>query len=113
MKTVRLRDNVVVEIIPEYALPVEKWYGAQFATQCKEAPDEVEQRWRFDPETETWSAPPPEPEPEPEPEPTLEERVETLENNKAEQADVDELNEALDMILTGYTGEEAADETGT
>lgn len=54
----------------------------------------------------------PEPEPEPEPAPTLDQRVSTLEATKAEQADVDELNEALSMILTGYTGEEAADETG-
>lgn len=53
------------------------------------------------------------PPPEPEPEPTLEERVEAMETGKAEQADVDELQEALDMILTGYTGEEAADEAGT
>lgn len=53
------------------------------------------------------------PPPEPEPEPTLEERVEAMETGKAEQADVDELHEALDMILTGYTGEEAADEAGT
>ena len=58
-------------------------------------------------------APPPEPEPEPEPPaPTLDERVTALETEKASQADVDDLNEALDMILTGYTGEEAADETG-
>ena len=109
VKTVRLRDNVVVEIIPEYALPVEKWYGAQFATQCKEAPDEVEQRWRFDLETETWSAPPPAPDPEP----TLDDRVSSLETTKADQTDVDELNEALDMILTGYAGEEATDAEGT
>ena len=54
-----------------------------------------------------------EPPPEPEPEPTLDERVSALENTKADQTDVDELNEALDMILTGYTGEEAADEAGT
>ena len=45
----------------------------------------------------------PEPESEPEPEPTLDERVSTLEATKAEQADVDELNEALNMILTGVT----------
>ena len=50
---------------------------------------------------------------QPDPEPTLEERVKTMETGKAEQADVDELHEALDMILTGYTGEEAADEAGT
>ena len=53
--------------------------------------------------------PPREPEP---PAPTLDERVTALETEKASQADVDELNEALNMILTGYTGEEAADEAG-
>ena len=45
----------------------------------------------------------PEPEPEPEPEPTLDERVTSLETTKADQASVDELNEALNMILTGVT----------
>ena len=53
------------------------------------------------------------PDPAPDPQPTLSERVTNLEANKAEQTDVDELNEALNMILTGYTGEEAGDETGT
>ena len=67
MKTVRLKNNVVAEIIPEYALPVEKWYGATFASQCVEAPDEVGQRWVFDPETGLFSAPEPEPMPEVEP----------------------------------------------
>ena len=52
------------------------------------------------------------PPPPPAPEPTLDERVTALETEKASQADVDDLNEALNMILTGYTGEEAADETG-
>ena len=41
-------------------------------------------------------------EPVPE-EPTLEERVSTLETSKADQTSVDELNEALNMILTGVT----------
>ena len=45
----------------------------------------------------------PEPEPEPEPEATLEDRVSTLETSKADQTSVDELNEALNMILTGVT----------
>lgn len=27
MKTVRLQSNVVVEIIPDYALPVAQWYS--------------------------------------------------------------------------------------
>lgn len=44
-----------------------------------------------------------EPKPEQEPAPTLEERVGSLEQSKANQADVDELHEALDMILTGVT----------
>ena len=52
------------------------------------------------------------PPPAPDPEPTLDERVSIMETTKANQTDVDELNEALNMILTGYTGEEAADETG-
>ena len=45
----------------------------------------------------------PEPESEPEPEPTLDERVTSLETSKADQTSVDELNEALNMILTGVT----------
>lgn len=49
----------------------------------------------------------------PEPEPTLDDRVSSLETTKADQTDVDELNEALDMILTGYAGEEATDAEGT
>lgn len=57
MKTVRIKDNVVVEVIPLYALPVEKWYGHEFAIQCKEAPDCVEQNWIYDPETLEFSAP--------------------------------------------------------
>lgn len=71
MKTVRLKNNVVFEIIPEYALPVEKWYGAEFAAECMEAPDEVEQHWVYDPETGVFSEPT-EPDPvEPEPELTV------------------------------------------
>lgn len=51
--------------------------------------------------------------PGPEPEPTLNERVSALETTKADQTDVNELNEALNMLLTGYTGEEATDAEGT
>lgn len=71
MKTVRLKENIVVEIIPEYALPVEKWYGAEFASKCVEAPDDVEQGWFYD--GNSFSKSTTEPEPEPEPEPTTEE----------------------------------------
>lgn len=45
MKTVRLDNGAVAEVIPPYATPVEKWYGAAFAALCAEAPDEVEQNW--------------------------------------------------------------------
>lgn len=66
MKTVRLENNIVVEVIPSYALPVKKWYGPEFAAQCKEAPDNVEQNWMYNAETGEWSEPVPyEPEPEP------------------------------------------------
>ncbi len=27
MKTVRVKNGTVMEIIPEYALPADKWYG--------------------------------------------------------------------------------------
>lgn len=57
MKTVRVENNVVIEIIPEYALPVEKWYGSNFSKSCMEAPDEVEQRWLYDPDTDMFSPP--------------------------------------------------------
>lgn len=59
MKTVRIKKGKVCEIIPDYALPVEQWYGAEFAAQCVEAPDEVEQHWTYDPTSGTFSAPDP------------------------------------------------------
>ena len=65
------------------------------------------------PNLEAWEAWKAEQPPEPEPTPSVEERIATMETGKAEQTDVDELHEALNMILTGYTGEEAADEAGT
>lgn len=57
MKTVRLENNFVVEIIPEYALPVETWYGTEFAAKCTEAPDNVVQGWKYNTETKTFSDP--------------------------------------------------------
>ena len=47
MKTVRIENGRVAEIIPEYALPVAQWYGQQFAERCVEAPDNVEQGWMY------------------------------------------------------------------
>ena len=55
MKIVRLFNNRVAEIIPETATPVSKWYGEFFASQCVEAPDEVECGWYYDSETKTFS----------------------------------------------------------
>ena len=52
---------------------------------------------------EEWKTEHPETPVDPEPEPTLEDRVSTLETSKADQTSVDELNEALNMILTGVT----------
>ena len=65
MKTVRVIDNVVREIIPDYALPVARWYGPRFAQECREAPEGVEQGWVYDPVTGLFSEPGPEPEPAP------------------------------------------------
>ena len=47
-KFVRISNGVVAEIIPSYALPVEKWYSEEFAAQCVEAPDAVGQGWYYD-----------------------------------------------------------------
>ena len=78
MRTVRLKNNTVVEIIPEYAHPVEYWYGSAFAAQCTEAPDEVEQRWCYDPDLRQFTPPALEPEPEPSPLDRLEALEEAL-----------------------------------
>ena len=51
MKTVRIVNGIVAEIIPSEASPVADWYGESFAAQCVEAPDEVDQNWTQDPET--------------------------------------------------------------
>lgn len=85
MKTVKLKGNIVAEVIPEYALPVEKWYGGEFAAQCVEAPDNVDQRWGYDPETGEFSEPT-----EPEPIPETEDDV-WAELDKAYQEGVDSI----------------------
>ena len=63
MKTVRLQNNVVWEILPDDAIPLEDYYPPEFLAHCVEAPDNVEQGFLYDPETDTFSSPP-EPEPE-------------------------------------------------
>ena len=55
--TVRLKNNIVVEKIPDYALPVSKWYGEEFARQCVEAPEDVVCGMVYDPATNTFSEP--------------------------------------------------------
>lgn len=57
-KTVYLNpDNTVREIVPDYALPVSKWYGPSFASRCVDAPDDVVQGMVYDSETRTFSEP--------------------------------------------------------
>ena len=77
MKVVRLLGNVVVEVIPEYGLPVAEWYGEAFAEKCVEAPDEVEQHWQYDPDTGEFSPPS---ETSITPKPSAEERLAALES---------------------------------
>jgi hypothetical protein len=90
MKTVRLKNNIVLEIIPEYALPVADWYGEDFASHCVGAPDDVEQHWVYNPDNGTFSAPEPI-----ELEPTIEERLDTLEAEKADKTDVEAVWESM------------------
>lgn len=80
MKIVRLKDNVVVEVLPEslYDKGIEYWYGPEFAATCVEAPDDVKQGMIYDEDTKTFSFPQPlEPGTQM---PTLEERLEVLES---------------------------------
>lgn len=53
---VKLDNNIVVEIIPEYAIPVEQWYGEDFAKTCVEAPENVEVGWIYNKEDHTFSS---------------------------------------------------------
>lgn len=109
MKTVRLSDNVVVEIIPDYALPVDQWYGEDFAAQCVEALDNVEQSWVYDKASGQFTPPaPPEP---PAPDDltmtqlAVAELAQTVEaNNTANQLAIAELAETL---IGGNTNGEA------
>lgn len=54
MKTARIENNIVIEIIPEAAHPVEEWYNAEFASKCMEIPDDVMPNWGWDPEQDKW-----------------------------------------------------------
>lgn len=60
MNTIRLLNNFVLEIIPEYALPVEKWYGSEFAKNCMEVSDDVQPGMIYDSEKGTFDWPVPE-----------------------------------------------------
>lgn len=57
MKVVRLKENIVIEVIPDEARPVEDWYNKEFASQCVEAPDEVDQHWVYDRKNNKWLEP--------------------------------------------------------
>ena len=45
MKVARIYENIIQEIIPSYALPVEQWYGETFASFCEEVPDVAQVGW--------------------------------------------------------------------
>lgn len=48
MHVVRLDStDIVAEVIPDYALPVEDWFGEAFAANCMVAPNEVVEGYFF------------------------------------------------------------------
>lgn len=59
MKTVRIVDGAVIEIIPDEATTpsVAYWYGDAFAAQCVQAPDVVQQGWTYNKMSGVFSAP--------------------------------------------------------
>ena len=61
MRMVQLSNNIVQQILPnDITLDnVAQYYNEDFAAQCVEAPDHVEQRWVYDPEAGTFSEPKP------------------------------------------------------
>ena len=70
---VRIADNIVVEIIPEFdpvfpGVPITDRYAPDFLAHCIQVPDEadVKQGWLYDPATGGFFEPPaPEPAPSP------------------------------------------------
>lgn len=57
MKYAYVRDNTVIEIIPNGATPIEKWYNKEFASHCQEVSDVVEQHWKWDIQKQIWCSP--------------------------------------------------------
>lgn len=97
-----------IPLTDEQAATVIQYNGFVTITASEEPVDPEDESitqtvYTVEPNTEAWEAWKASLPPEPEPVPTLEERVSAVETGKAEQSDVDELNEALNMILTGVT----------
>ena len=63
MKYANVIDNIVVEIFPYN--PFEMIKDPVFLLNCREVPDEVEQHWTYDQETDTYTKPKPIDPPEP------------------------------------------------
>lgn len=57
MKTVRINNNIIVETIPDYCLPLEKWYPRSFCEQCIEVDDYVEENMVYNEETNKYEHP--------------------------------------------------------
>ena len=91
MKYVRLNnDNMVVEIIPNYALPIEKWYGEEFAKKCVEAPDDISYDMVYNVQTKTFTK---------RPEPMNETSIQDLQQeNKLLKAQLQAQTERSDFI---------------
>ena len=94
------RSDAGLPVLPEGWLPVapeleeEAWGYLPFIQITEITDGEI---------TGVAQGPIPEPGPEPELPPTLAERVESLETEKADKTAVEELDEALHMILEGET----------
>lgn len=89
MKYVRLEKDIVVEAIPESVNEkgVAFWYGKEFAEQCVEATDDVEQHMKYDAETGTFYVP----------------EVEVVVPVKTDAERIAELEAVIDTMLGGET----------
>lgn len=57
MKIVKLDGNIVREIVPEYAMPIDDYYPNDFVASCVEAPDYVYEGWVYNESDNTFSEP--------------------------------------------------------
>jgi hypothetical protein len=108
MKTVRIKDGIVIEIIPQEATvpSVSHWYGEDFAAECMDTPDDVQQNWLYDSNTQTFSEP--SQVTEESPPPTPEDQIASLQNENrllsAQVKAVSESNSFLEECVVEMAG---------